>query len=112
MSWVTQHRNSPSWQIDDLRFAQRIFGVAQIDPLGVLQGVWCRSRGGGRWRRLGGGSWGCSGGQHTQDTLVTGGIRAIGQLQVTHLLIQHPDLVDLVDLSRETSERGNSLAEL
>lgn len=105
MAWVTQNWDPPCWQVDDAGFTLRIFGVAKVNLLSVLQRVWGRGRGGGRWRRLSGGGWWGSGGQHAHDILVTGGIRAIGQLQVTHLLIQHPDSVDLVDLDRKAANK-------
>lgn len=100
MTWVTQYWDRPSWQVDNAGFTLRISGVAKVNLRGVLQRVWGRGGGGGRWRRLSGGGWWGSGCQHTHDILVTGGIRAISQLQVTHLLIQHPDPVDLIDLER------------
>lgn len=101
MARVTQDWDGPCWQVDDAGFTLRIFGVAKVNLLSVLQRIWGRGRGGGRWRRLSGGGWWGSGGQHTHGILVAGGVGAIGQLQVTHLLIQHPDSVDLVDLDRK-----------
>lgn len=101
MAWVTQDWDRPRWQVDDAGFTLRISGVAKVNLRGVLQRVWGRGGGSGRWRRHSGGGWWSSGGLHTHDVLVTGGIGAIGQLQVTHLLIQHPDSVDLVDLDRK-----------
>lgn len=98
MAWVTQDRDRASWHVDDAGFALWIFGVAKVNLLSVLQRVWGRGRGGGR---LSGGGWWGRRGQHTHDILITGGIRAISQLQVTHLLIQHPDSVDLVDLDKK-----------
>lgn len=103
MAWVTQNWDPPCWQVDDAGFTLRIFGVAKVNLGSVFQRVWSRGGGGGRWRRLSGGGWRGSGGQHTHCILVTGGIGAIGQLQVTHLLVQHPDSVDLVDLGRKAA---------
>lgn len=101
MAWVTQDWHRPRWQVDNAGFALWIFGVAKVDLRSIFQRVWGRGRRGGGWGRLSGGGWRGRGGEHTHDVLITGGIGAVSQLQVTHLLVQHPDSVDLVNLDRK-----------
>lgn len=100
---VAQDRHAPGRQVDDTGLTEFIFGITQVDRLRVGQRVWRRGRGGGGWGRRGGGrdcgsGRGRCGGLHPQDVLVAGGIGTVDQLQVAHLLVKHPDPVDLVQL--------------
>ena len=106
VSWVAENWDRPCWQVHDLRLTEWVFGVAQVDDVCVGEN-WRGVLGGGGRRGLGGGGGGRgqSGRLDPQGVLVAGGVGAVGLLKVTHLLIQHPNLVYLIELVERERDR-------
>ena len=115
---VTEDGHGACGHVDDVGLAERILLVAQEEDVSLGDG-WRRSRRlcgprnpfHWRWRRsdfaLLVRGWVTHEHWHSQFALEVGSVGAVGVLQVPHLLVEHPQLVDLVELrGRKTKHRG------
>lgn len=116
---VAEHRHGAGGQVDDVGLAEGVLLVAQVEDVSLGDGWWRRRRrlcGLGdpfhrRWRwRWGSGfallvcSWVTHDHWHSQFALEIGGVGAVSVLQVPHLLVEHPQLVDLIELRGKQRE--------
>lgn len=112
---VTEHRHGTAGQVDNVGLTERVPAVAQVKDVSLRNG-W--SKRGRRWRCRGlcrpwdppfhwrwrsdftplVCSWVTHDHGNSQFALEIGCVGAVGVLQVPHLLVEHPQLVDLIDL--------------
>lgn len=104
VSGVTKDRHCTRGHVDYVGLAKRVLPIAEE------QNISLGDDGGRRWwRRSGGCRWVCGFGDpfhwwwrgHSQFVLVVGSIWTVHVLQVPHLLVDHPQLVDLVKLNND-----------
>lgn len=116
---VTENWHSARGQVDDVGLAEGVLGVTQVEHVSLGNGWNKRERRlGGLWHpfhwRRGGHfallvrGWVTHAHWHSQFVLEIGGVGAVGVLQVPHLLVEHPQLVDLIELrGGKTTSRDN-----
>ena len=116
---VTEDGHGACGHVDDVGLAERILLVAQEEDVSLGDGWRRRSRRlcglwnpfHRRWRRSNFAllvrGWVTHQHWHAQFALEVGSVGAVGVLQVPHLLVEHPQLVDLVQLrGRKTENRA------
>lgn len=128
---VAEHGHGAGGQVDDVGLAEGVFLVAQVENISLGEawsrrkrkrrrgrcGIWNWDSFHRRWRRnftLLVCCWVTHDHWHSQFVLEMGSVGSVGVFQVSHLLVEHPQLVDLIELrgKKTNEEKTHSFEEV
>lgn len=110
---VAEHGHGAGGQVDDVGLTEGVLLVAQVEDVSLGDEWSRRERRRGHWVLCGLWDpfhwrwsdfallvcgWVTHDHRHSQFALEIGSVWAVGVLQVPHLLVEHPQLVDLIEL--------------